>query len=230
MDVRVISIGTLAVNDLWHERAPRRTGHATTTLIRSGDATLLVDPGLPAPALEARLAERVNLGPDAITHVFLTSFRPDCWRGIELFENAVWLIGEAERESAGVPLAQAVREAAMADDIPAERSPILARARHELAVLQRCRAAPDRPIDGVALFPLPGVTAGLTGLLVEARNTVLVTGDAIATQDHLAAGRVAPPVQDPEAARESFREALEIADVLVLGRDNAVPNPVRRPF
>jgi hypothetical protein len=31
-------------------------------------------------------------------------------------------------------------------------------------------------------------------------------------------------------ARESFGEALEIADYLVLGRDNLAPSPVRRPF
>ena len=31
-------------------------------------------------------------------------------------------------------------------------------------------------------------------------------------------------------ARESFGEAVEIADYLILGRDNLVPNPIKRPF
>jgi hypothetical protein len=33
---------------------------------------------------------------------------------------------------------------------------------------------------------------------------------------------------DVEQARQSLAEAVEIADVLVLGRDNAVNNPMRR--
>ena len=32
---------------------------------------------------------------------------------------------------------------------------------------------------------------------------------------------------DLEKARESFKEAVEIADFLVLGRDNLVTNPIR---
>jgi hypothetical protein len=35
---------------------------------------------------------------------------------------------------------------------------------------------------------------------------------------------------DTDQARESFAEAVEIADVLVLGRDNAVSNPTKRGF
>jgi hypothetical protein len=31
MDYRVISIGTLAANELWNETGPVRTGHATST-------------------------------------------------------------------------------------------------------------------------------------------------------------------------------------------------------
>ncbi|MCR9075788.1 MAG: hypothetical protein NXI07_07100, partial [bacterium] len=77
LDFRIISIGTLAANPLWDERSPVRTGHATTTLVRSGDMTLIVDPGLPAPALKARLHERSGLKPEQITHVYLTSFHPE---------------------------------------------------------------------------------------------------------------------------------------------------------
>ena len=38
---RIISIGTLAANPLWHETAEVRTGHATTTLISTGETHLL---------------------------------------------------------------------------------------------------------------------------------------------------------------------------------------------
>ena len=46
MQFRVISIGASASHALWNEREAVRTGHATTTLIQSGDRTILVDPGL----------------------------------------------------------------------------------------------------------------------------------------------------------------------------------------
>ena len=79
MDIRVISIGTLAANPLWNEKpgAAVRSGHATTTLVRSGKRTILIDPGLPAAALAARLAERTGIHAGEVTHVFLTAFKPD---------------------------------------------------------------------------------------------------------------------------------------------------------
>ena len=60
MDVRVISIGALAAHPLWDEREPARTGHATTSLIRTGKRVIVVDPGLPGAVLAARLSERAG--------------------------------------------------------------------------------------------------------------------------------------------------------------------------
>lgn len=237
MDLRVISIGALAVNHLWSEREPRRTGHSTTTLVRAGDAVILIDPGLPAPALKARLSERVNLDPRDITHVFLTSFNPECRRSIELFDQAQWLISEPERESMGVPLAQSLHRLAQTKEeldsagepLDDDQQAMLRILQQDVAILSRCLPAPDSIAPGVDLFPLPGVTRGLTGLLLaEPTRTVLVCGDAIPTQDHLEQGKVMPTCQNREQAQESFQEAVEIADLLVLGRDNAVMNPMRR--
>jgi glyoxylase-like metal-dependent hydrolase (beta-lactamase superfamily II) len=96
-------------------------------------------------------------------------------------------------------------------------------------VLARCKAAPDSLANAVDLFPLPGVTAGLCGLLIgEASRTTLICGDAIPTQDHLEQGKVLPTCWNREKAQESFSEAVEIADLLILGRDNAVMNMTRR--
>ena len=58
VDYRVISIGAMSAHPLWGEKLDVRPGHATTTLVTSGDAKILVDPSLPAQALEARLSER----------------------------------------------------------------------------------------------------------------------------------------------------------------------------
>ncbi len=49
----------------------------------------------------------------------------------------------------------------------------------------------------------------------------------MATSEHLEQGQVLASSWNREQALESFKEAIEIADVLVLGRDNAIPNPIR---
>jgi glyoxylase-like metal-dependent hydrolase (beta-lactamase superfamily II) len=237
MDIRVISIGALGANPLWNEREPKRTGHATTTLIRTGKANILIDPGLPAPALKARLGERVNLEPKDITHVFLTSFAPECRRAIGLFDKAEWLLSETERESVGVPLAHSLQRLAQTQEdldsageqLQDDQKTMLEILRQDITILSRCKAAPDSLANAVDLFPLPGVTAGLCGLLIgEASRTTLICGDAIPTQDHLEQGKVLPTCWSREKAQESFSEAVEIADLLILGRDNAVMNMTRR--
>lgn len=258
MDYRLISIGTLAAHPLWGEKAPVRTGHATCTLIRSGRRVVIVDPGLPESAMVARLRERTGLGPEAVTHVFLTRFTRDTCRGVTAFPNATWLISQDEREGMGVPLVGDLTKAASIGD-----EEVKAALELDVAILKRCEPAPDRIADGVSLFPLHGVSPGLTGLLLEGFTdvaggaadaptsggrgkgagrggkggrggaTVLVCGDAIPTVEHLAQGAVLQGLNmaaDYQKARESFAEAVEIADVLVLGRDNAVVNPLQRPF
>lgn len=238
MEFRVISIGAMAANELWGEREITRTGHATTTLIESTSSTegpgsgspvrLLVDPGLPESAIAARLAERTGLEPGDVTHVFLTSFRPEVRRGIGAFDQAQWLISSAEREGVGVPLAQGLQRLAQNFEEPdAETQRVL---QADIALLQKCTPAPDRIADGVDLFPLPGVTPGLTGLLLTGAQTTLVCGDAIPTEKHLRDGRVPGRAENYDQAMESFREAVEIADLLILGRDNLVVNPTKRPF
>jgi glyoxylase-like metal-dependent hydrolase (beta-lactamase superfamily II) len=237
MDIRVISIGTLAANPLWGEREAVRTGHATTVLIQAGQRIILVDPGLPEQALVARLGERANLQARDITHVFLTSFRPDLRRGLTAFEHATWWISETERETVGVNMVQTLKRIAEQEAIGGEIAAESVKATLELdvAILKRCEPAPDRLTDKgfeeVDLFPLPGVTPGLTGLLIPGqRHTTLVCGDAIPTCEHLEKGQVLSGAVDVAQARESFAEAIEIADMLILGRDNLVVNPTKRPF
>lgn len=225
-DTRVISIGALAAHPLWNERAPVRTGHATTTLIRCRDAVILVDPGLPSEVVAARLGERAGIAPADVTHVFLTSFKPDTWRGVTAFEDAAWLLYEPEREVVGAALVAEVKRAYDAGDD--ELVEMLSR---DVAVLKRCAPAPDRLADNIDLFPLPGVTPGLCGLIVSSpRQTTVICGDAIPTVEHLEQGKVLPTCVDIELAQASLMEAVDIADLLVLGRDNIVPTPSTRPF
>ncbi len=224
VEVRVVSIGALSAHPLWEEKVAVRAGHATTTLIRVGKRNILVDPGLPGPAVVARLGERSGLRASQITDVFLTGFRPETRRGISAFESANWWIATPEREGVGVPLVRRLHEASEAGD-----EELKAALELDVAVLHRCQPAPDRLAPGVDLFPLPGVSPGLTGLLIaRPRSTILVCGDAVPTWEHLERGMVLQGSFDVTQAQESFKEAIEIADELVLGRDNVFANPVAR--
>ncbi len=226
MAVTVISIGAIDAHPLRGERQAVRTGHATTTLISQDDRRILVDPGLPAPALAARLEERTGLKPEDITHVFLTSFRPDVRRALPAFDGAVWWINEAEREGVGVPLVGQVQRAEEAGDADLREALL-----RDVQLLQRFEAAPDELVQGVKLFPLPGATPGLCGIIVAgARHTLVVCGDAIPTLEHLERGQVPQWAADVTQAQESLKDAIEIADLLILGRDNLVVNPTRRLF
>ncbi|MCE9619967.1 MAG: MBL fold metallo-hydrolase [Planctomycetes bacterium] len=221
---RIISIGAMSAHPLWGEKSDVRAAHATITLVISGDAHILVDPSLPAQILLPRLAERAGKNADFITHVFLTSFHPIRRRGLDAFPNAIVLISEGERRGVREQLDEKLEQARK------EKDGDLARLLHdEINTLNECEIAPDKLADGVDLFPLPGVTIGSAGLLLPAPSaTILIAGDAVATSEHLEQGRVFSPCFDIEQARESLSEAIEIADVIVPGRDNLIVNPIRR--
>ena len=223
MDYRVISIGTLSRHELWSEPTPGRTPHATTTLVRSGRLVILVDPGLPAQIIAARLQERAGIEPAKVTDVFLTCFRPAHRMGLNAFPNARWLISAAEREVTGHSLIEQLEQE--------QDSAVRQMLEQEVAILKRCQAAPDRVAPQVDLFPSPGFTPGTCGLLLSQVNTtVLIAGDAVATGEHLGQGRVLRGCYDAEQARQSLLEALEIADVIVPGHDNLQLSPARGAF
>jgi len=219
-ECRVISIGALAAHNLWNESAPARPSHATTTLVEADGVRMMVDPSLPAEILTPRMAARTPCRPDAVTHVFLTSLVPDTMRGLAAFPDARWLAFESELAAARIAAHDAMEhESAHPEDGGA------AYLENLIGVLNRIEAAEDSIATGVDLFPLPGVTTGTCGLLLaQPRRTTLITGDAIATAEHLAAAQVLPSSLDPEQAQESFREAIEIADVIIPGRDNMLLN------
>ena len=215
----IISIGTLSRNRLWGESEPVRTAHATTTLIRSGKRTVLVDPGLPAQILAARLYERTGLRPEQVDTVFLTNFRPAHRAGLPLFPHAKLLIHEAEQEANRQHLERLVRDAPP-EDIDRK---IL---RQELALLSTLSPADDKVADQLDLFPLPGYTPGTCGLLIKfPTSTIVLAGDAVPTQDHFLAGQVLPDAYDIETAQESMREVYEIADLIIPSHDNLFVNP-----
>jgi glyoxylase-like metal-dependent hydrolase (beta-lactamase superfamily II) len=217
--VDIISIGALARNRLWNETAAVRTPHTTTTLIRSGSRYILVDPGLPAPALAARLGERTGIEPEQIDTVFVSNFRPDHRAGVEAFPRAQRLIHELEQQSVRQHLENLIDQAP-GEDIDRK---VLQR---ELALLNTFRPAGDQLAAQVDLFPLFGPTPGNCGLLASLPTvTILLTGDAVLTQDHFLAGQITPDAYDLPAAQESLREVYEIADLIIPSHDNVFLSP-----
>ncbi len=209
--IDVIVLGHLSNNPFWNEQEPLRPPVATTTLIRCGDEHVLVDPSLPGEILAPRLRERSGLTPDRIDKVFLTSFHPTHRRGLDLFEDAEWLIGPAERDAVAAHL----NELLDGDEIAAQET-----VEAELAVLGRTRPADDSVAPGVDLFPSPGVTPGLCALLVAGLRTTIIAGDAVLTREHFERYRVAESAVDAKQAADSLAEIYEIADVVVPGHDN----------
>ena len=221
MEWRIASIGTLAHHPLWQEDGEPRIAHATTTIIKSEGAVLLVDPSLPPELMNARLLERWGMSLEEVTHVFLTSFDPDRRRTLIGLEHATWFMHEPEIQSAAAAIQDELYRAGSDPEV----SNILG---EHLGLLSGFTSPEDRLFPCVDLFPLHGFTPGSCGLLLPtAKNTVLITGDTIATQEHLEKGSVLQHCGDIETAKESFRECLEIADIIVPGRDNVLLNPVR---
>lgn len=215
----VISIGTLSRNRLWNEQQPVRTAHATTTLIRSGKHHILVDPGLPAQALGARLFERTGLRPEQIDIVFLTNFRPAHRAGLKLFDRAKVLIHEVEQQATSQFLRRMLDQAPEED---LDRKVFI----EELELVESLTPAPDKLAEQVDLFPLFGYTPGTCGLLVAAAaQTTIIAGDAVPTRDHFLTGQVLPDTYDIKQAQEALAEVYEIADLIVPGHDNVFLNP-----
>jgi glyoxylase-like metal-dependent hydrolase (beta-lactamase superfamily II) len=172
----------------------------------------------------ARLGERAGLRAANITHVLCTSWSPDHRRGLSAFDDAQWLLYEPERESA-----LAAIESRLADAEADGEDDLVRALELEENLARRTVIAPQQIAPGVDLFPLPGPTLGTCGLILSLpAATVLLCGDAVATVEHLEQGKVLPGCADIDQSQESFREAVEIADAMILGRDNIVFNPLRR--
>ncbi len=219
--VDVISIGTLSCNPFWNERGKVRASHATTTLIREGTTAILVDPSLPPDLLVHRLDERTGLKPGQIDVVFLTNFRPVHRRALGAFAHAQWLISNEERASVIASLTAGL-ESARGDEHGVS-APV--EIEQELALVRRTVAAPDKLAPSVDLFPSPGAAVGSAALLVAGLKTVVVAGDAILSGPHFDHGRVYERCVDPEQARRSFADIVEVANVIIPGHDNLIVLP-----
>jgi len=220
---KIISIGTLSKNPLWDEQEAVRTPHATTTLVITDKENILVDPSLPSRVLDARLYERAGIHIQAITTVFLTTFRAYHRMSIPAFDGAKWYIHEQEKEYAQGYLEDMLSR--IRQDASQEQRRFV---EDDLAVLKRCKAAPDKLADQVEIFPSPGASAGGCSLILTPPiGTVVIAGDAIISQEYLENGRVWDSSYDLDQARQSLRDVVEVADIIIPGHDNEIVMPGR---
>src|SRR5205085_4546843 len=153
---------------------------------------------------------------------------PDTRRALTAFDDATWWVSSQERDAIGHIVANQLRHMVETGRGDAALKRAL---ETDIAILKRCQPPPENLAPRVDVFPMPGVTPGLTGLLLSGeRHTTIICGDAIPTVEHLEQGKILPMAADVPRAQQSFEEALEVADLLVLGRDNMVLNPTKRPF
>jgi glyoxylase-like metal-dependent hydrolase (beta-lactamase superfamily II) len=187
-------------------------------LIVSGHKKILVDPALPASALNARLNERAGICNHEITDVFLTTFRSAHRGALAAYDHAEWYLHEAEKEYARTQLEEFYRRSK--DQSPEERRFIT----DDLSLLDRCKPAPEKLADQVSIFPSPGASAGCCGLLLTPPvGAVVIAGDAVINTEYLEHGRVWDESYDIAQAQDSLRDILEIADLIVPGHDNLIP-------
>jgi glyoxylase-like metal-dependent hydrolase (beta-lactamase superfamily II) len=169
--------------------------------------------------MAARLYERTGLTPEKVDTVFLTNFRPAHRAGLGVFSKAKVLIHEIEQQATRQHLERMMQEAPEED---IDRGYL----KQELKLLDSLTVAEDRVAEQLDLFPLAGYTPGTCGMLIKLPTTsVLLAGDAVATQDHYLAGQVLPDSYDIEEAQDSLREVYEIADLIIPGHDNVFVNP-----
>jgi len=198
--VDVIAIGSLARNKYWNEKAAARQEYATATLVRSGKTAVLVDPGWPADVLRSALLYRAGLGPQAVTHVFVTHLDAAHFMGIGLFEKARWWAYDEELRYA---------DAEWPPEAPGRK------------VLARLAPAPEKFAPGIDLYPTFGHTPGHASVLVyTATSSTVIAGDAVLTREHFERGDLGEGPWDLEKAKVSFQDIVEIADTIVPGHDN----------
>ncbi|HEX9439726.1 MAG TPA: MBL fold metallo-hydrolase [Roseiflexaceae bacterium] len=208
LDIRwdILTIGHLSRNKFWGESDNRayRAPRCTTTLIRAGQRTIIVDPGCSPEEMIAVLDQRVGLTAAAIDMVFLTHFHGDHRVGIGAFPHARWHM--------------AAREIALWDaELPADSQDRL--------MLDRIEPVTDMLALDLALLPTPGHSLGHTSLIfTSAGLRIAVAGDAVMTRDFFLARDYYLNTVDTVAAVQSLDAIAAIADLVVPGHDNAFLN------
>jgi N-acyl homoserine lactone hydrolase len=195
----VIHIGTLSRNKFWGENERRRQGTATCTLLEADGQRLLVDPSPEAALLESLLYAHSGLQMANIDRVFVTHFHADHRVALEAFPGVPWLMARAGLEEWR------------------EGSP------QEAGLIDRFQQAEGRLPAGIELLATPGHTRGHHALQAATpRGRLVVAGDAVMTEEFLAAEEGYHNSVDFDQARRTIRELKQSALLLIPGHGNLV--------
>ncbi len=198
----MLTIGHLSRNRYWGESDDRayREPLCTSTLIRTAEHTVVVDPGLPPEEMVRVLDRRAGLPPDSVDIVFLTHFHGDHRVGLAAFRNAVWYMPPVEIEHWKTRLEL---------DSP------------DRQLLDLMRPVGPELIPGIRVVATPGHSVGHASLVFQSEGQrVVVAGDAAMTRDFFRHDDYYFNTVDPKAAVTSIATVAREADVVVPGHDN----------
>jgi len=192
----IITIGNLSRNRYWGEsdEKPLRDAICTCTLISGAGFQLLVDPSLAAQADMVReLDRRTGLKPDQVTAVFVTHEHSDHFAGIEHFQEAVWYAA----------------------------APAAAILNRNSRFSRRFEPSPSNLFSSVDVIATPGHTVSHHSLRFDCEGqSVVITGDAVATRDYWRERRSYYNAVDPAQGAKTMDRLAGIASMLVPGHDN----------
>jgi glyoxylase-like metal-dependent hydrolase (beta-lactamase superfamily II) len=196
----VITLGNLSRNRYWNEGDDRgvRSAICTCTVIQGAGFRLMVDPSLTkAEQMTAELDRRTGLKLHDIDVVFITHEHADHWFGLAHFPEAKWL---------------AAPEVATALNKPGK-------------LPKRVEPATGKLFDAVEVIATPGHTLSHHSLRFDCDNvSVVVAGDAVATQDFWRERRGYFNCVDFELSTVSMNMIAGLADIVVPGHDNLFLN------
>jgi glyoxylase-like metal-dependent hydrolase (beta-lactamase superfamily II) len=79
----------------------------------------------------------------------------------------------------------------------------------------------EHTIDGLETLGTSGHTHGLTSLMFETREgLVIAAGDTVLTFDHFDTNEPSPNSENQTEARRSIERVAKIADIVIPGHDN----------
>lgn len=221
---KLLTIGNLSRNKYWGE-SDSEAYHpvlATTTVIRDNGTVILVDPSQPFEIMKKKLAKYCCLAPEDVDVVFATHYHGDHRVDADKYVNAVCYMSQDSLHDFENFRIKAAGDKAMEAPASGNRELFL--------------PAPSRLSDRVVLYPLPGHTPGLTGLMFESeKKRVLVAGDTIMGEEYFENRDGYWFNENLEITVQSILKAAEDADVIIPGHGDVfsvlrhMPGGERRP-
>ena len=195
----VLTMGNISRNLFWGEddSTARRPAMCTSTFIKVGATTIVVDPPFTPENMDALLDRRVGLKAKDIDIVFVTHTHGDHLVGLEAFENATFYMPKGEIQ--------------ILSDQEIKKRPILG----------KFKPATGQLAKGIEVLDMPGHTNTLQGLLFKSGKVrIAITGDAVMTSDFFKAQKGYFNSVDFDKASQTIVQLSKIADIIVPGHDN----------